>query len=229
MTFEIKDGKAGGQGQMDAEKSAMKKRKQNAGFTLAETLIAVLILLMVSAIVATGIPVARNAYEKVVLTSNAEVLLSTTISTLRSELGTAKEIQVGDDGKTITFYKEYREDETFDYLAYSSQISIGEYTLKSDSGKKVNTILYQRYTEDSGLMLTDAERSTLQSALSTPLPLVSQEAATGDLYVTYDSAALDDGILTFSGLRVQRAGKTDPLTGPRSLSIRMVLAAEEET
>ena len=62
-------------------------RKHHAihGFTLAETLLAVLILLMVSSIVAAGIPSARRAYEKVVLASNAEVLLSTTITTLRHE------------------------------------------------------------------------------------------------------------------------------------------------
>ena len=62
------------------EERIRKKLHSSKAFTLAETLLAVLILLMVSTIVATGIPVARNAYEKVVLASNAEVLLSTTIS-----------------------------------------------------------------------------------------------------------------------------------------------------
>ena len=36
------------------------KLKSRSGFTLAETLLAILILLLVSSIVAQGIPVARN-------------------------------------------------------------------------------------------------------------------------------------------------------------------------
>ena len=54
-----------------------RKLRSNKGFTLAETLLAVLILLLVSTIVATGIPAARNAYEKVVEASNAQAVLAT--------------------------------------------------------------------------------------------------------------------------------------------------------
>ena len=48
------------------EQRIIRKLRSNDAFTLAETLLAILILLMVSAIVAAGIPVAKNAYEKVV-------------------------------------------------------------------------------------------------------------------------------------------------------------------
>ena len=79
-----------------------KTRKLNSrgGFTLAETLLAVLILLMVSVIVATGVPVAKNAYEKVVVAANAQVLLSTAVNTLRDELGTAWDVEVVEEGET---------------------------------------------------------------------------------------------------------------------------------
>ena len=76
-----------------------KKLKSRAGFTLAETLLAVAILMLVSVIVATGIPVARKAYEKVVLSSNAETMLTTAISSLRNELGTAAEIKLDDSNE----------------------------------------------------------------------------------------------------------------------------------
>ena len=80
-----------------------KKMKSQAGFTLAETLLAVLILLLVSTIVATGMPVARTAYEKVVLTSNAETLLATAVSALRNELGTAWKVEsITDEVESIT-------------------------------------------------------------------------------------------------------------------------------
>ena len=55
----------------------LNKLKRKSGFTLAETLLAVLILLPVSGIVETGIHVARNIYQKVVIGANAQALLST--------------------------------------------------------------------------------------------------------------------------------------------------------
>ena len=81
----------------------MKKLKCRAGFTLAETLLAVTILLLVSSIVVAGIPAAKNAYEKVVLASDAEMMLSTAASTLRDELGTAWGVKVVND-VVVTYY-----------------------------------------------------------------------------------------------------------------------------
>ena len=72
----------------------LRKLNQKAGFTLAETLVTILILLMVSSIVAGGIPAATNAYYKAVDGANAQVLLSTAATALRDELGTARDITV---------------------------------------------------------------------------------------------------------------------------------------
>ena len=80
--------------------------KNNKGFTLAELLITVLILLMVSSVVAGGIPVAANALGKMVDAAHAETLLATTYTALRDELSTAvpgRPITVGDDGKSISY------------------------------------------------------------------------------------------------------------------------------
>ena len=77
----------------------IKKIKQNqSGFSLAETLMAVLILLMVSEVVAVGIPSAASALSKIVDASNAQLLLSTTITKLRDELSTAR---VNDTDKIV--------------------------------------------------------------------------------------------------------------------------------
>lgn len=82
------------------------KRKLHSrdGFTLAESLIAILILLMMSAIVAAGIPMAKRAYDKITVSANAQVLLSTTITVLRDELGTAQEVVVDTNNNTVTYY-----------------------------------------------------------------------------------------------------------------------------
>ena len=69
---------------------AERKQRNNAGFTLAEMMLAVLILLMVAAIVAGGMPMARRAYEDAVDAANAQTLLSTTATMLRGELSEAK-------------------------------------------------------------------------------------------------------------------------------------------
>lgn len=82
-------------------KNIGKRIQSRRGFTLAETLMAILILLMVTAVVAAGIPAASNALNKAVEASHAQVLLSTTMTALRDELTTAKEITV--DGKTVTY------------------------------------------------------------------------------------------------------------------------------
>ena len=65
----------------------------------------ILILLMVTSIVAAGIPVAATAYSKVVMASNAQLLLSTTMTNLRDELATATNIEVvkNDDDVKIRY------------------------------------------------------------------------------------------------------------------------------
>lgn len=103
----------------------MKKLKSRAGFTLAETLLAVTILLLVSVIVATGMPVAKNAYEKVMLSSNAETTLATAVAALRDELGTAWKAQArtgggvsyisADTGMRTELYLDGNEIEVFEY------------------------------------------------------------------------------------------------------------------
>ncbi len=74
-----------------------------SGFTLAETLLVVLILLLVTVIVVTGIPAAKGAYERVVNSANAEVLLTTTAVRLRDELGMATDVVVSLDGSAVTY------------------------------------------------------------------------------------------------------------------------------
>lgn len=178
------------------------KLHNNMAFTLAETLLAVLILLMASAIVAGGIPVARNAYEKVVLASNAEVLLSTTISTLRNELGTAMNVDVPDgtlngnlkSGEEIIYYN-------------SSRGSSSRVFLKSDG----TDIQLQRYYSTDGL-----------SKGSEPENLIPSKTATNDLYVTYGAVSYNQstGIITFSDLDVMQNSKV--LTSRDEFSIRLI-------
>ena len=77
-------------GQVSDMKLFGKKLKKPQGFSLAETLVALLIILLVASVVAAGMPAAKDAYFKVIESANAQVFLSTTLTTLRNEMTTAK-------------------------------------------------------------------------------------------------------------------------------------------
>jgi len=176
----------------------------NRGFTLAETLVATLIMLMVSAILVAGIPAAKKAYDNVILRSNAEVLMSTATSALRNEVSVAKEI-VKVEGTTI------------EYLS-------GTY----GSGSKIMVddeegIEYQRYSniydvEDSNLY-EGKDTNKNPGSESTPTRLVSKSAS-GNLIVKYNSIeGPDDGIITFHGLGIYKENGGDPIIPVKDLSI----------
>ena len=187
---------------MRMEERIKAKLRSSKGFTLGETLLAILILLMVTTIVAAGIPVARDAYQKVVLASNAEVLLSTTISTLRNELGTAQDVKkpvagTGEkDNTVITFYNPTRGSSSKIYVA--------------DNGNK--DIMFQRYYSPDGLSFEDYDAT----------PLIPPKTSTQDLYVTYDSVTYEEGIVTFSDLLVNRTSGAESLASRDKLSIRVI-------
>ena len=187
-----------------ADKS-MDRLRSRGGFTLAETLLAVLILLLVSAIVAAGIPVAQRAYERVVLGANAQVLLSTTAAALRDELGTAWDVEAS--GTSVAYF--------------SADTGARSRVALDDAGKR---IMLREYTVVDGLVET----------LGTERPLVSAAAATRDLYATYEGVSYEDGIVTFSGLKVCRSANDATLVelgqgSDHALRIRVFSAKTDAT
>ena len=165
-----------------------KKLKSNKGFTLAETLLAVLILLLVSTIVATGMPVARNAYEKIIVAANAQVLLSTAATSLRDELGTAWEVKIDDDStKSSGTFVTYNSSDT----GAKSKISIDSTDSK---------IYIQEYVDNEHFNIVGGE------GVGDARLLVSDKAANGDLVITYSGIKKsDDGkSVVISGVAVKK-------------------------
>lgn len=181
------------------------------GFTLAETLLALLILMMVSTIVATGIPVAKNAYEKVVIASNAEVLLSTAVSTLRNELGTAKDVNISGSGSAITYYNAVRESRSKIYKADGAAD-------KDADGAVIpaGTIMFSRYYDDTGIYPSGYNGKAVR--------LISKQAATERMYVTFGSVEFDitTGVVTFKNVSVSRQGGGTGLTVREEVPIRLI-------
>lgn len=168
---------------------AARKLESRSGFTLAETLLAVAILLLVSVIVATGMPAARQAYEKVVLASNAEVLLSTAASTLRDELGTAWKVEEyeGPYGKGITYF---------------SADTGTRATLTVDSGGKITLKEYSSATANDFISgnkaVTEGRELVFQSKNDTTLKVICER-------ITLDKT---NRIATISGLCVKHGETT---------------------
>ena len=71
-------------------------RRDTGGFTLTEMLVTILIMVLASTLLATGVPVAIDTYQKTVNSANAQVALSTTLTVLRSEFGTSTQIMTID-------------------------------------------------------------------------------------------------------------------------------------
>ena len=198
-----------------------RKTKGRAGFTLAETLLAVLILLLVSTIVAAGVPAARNAYYKVVLGSNAQILLSTATNALRGELGTARDIRIDDTaGRTSGSYVTY----------YSADTGGRSKIYKGSDGEGRTTIMLQKYTKvaDFGIDSNNSDRDRDKNNRSLNYALVSEEAATRDMYITYSGITCTANTVTFTGFRVLN-GSGELLAGKESNSLTIrVFPAEAQ-
>lgn len=173
------------------------KLRSNKAFTIAEALVATIIMLLVTTIVVAGIPAAIRAYDNVVLTANAEVLLSTSMSVLKNEIGAAKRISVREDGTTIDYYNEGR--------GSMSQI----YT--ENNGK----IMLQRYAVGG---------DTLGQGYDDARPLVSDEASDKDkgLYVTFESAVYNDGVVQFKTIAVHKNNGDITSASRDTYSVRVI-------
>lgn len=183
-------------------KNMTQKLKKIAGFTLAETLITVLILLMVSAVVAGGVPAAANAYRKAVDAANAQVLLSTTVNALRSELSTAWGVSDDADGKTLTYYS----------------VRTGAKTKLFNGTGDQNTIMVQDYVPFDE---TQQQNANTNDRLQHSLVVRSGEKELDQFRMKFESVEVKDDIITFETLGVYRAKETTPLQS-MNLSIRVL-------
>lgn len=179
-----------------------KKLNNRSGFTLAETLLAVLILLLVSVIVANGIPVARNVYNRVIVGANAQVLLSTAATALRNELGTARDVTV--DNGAVIYYK----------------ASLNTYAkLSVDAKEGIQLLDYVDPQTGDPIPMAG------QSESRAPHALVSDAAANKNLIVTYNvgSVFVDSDVITIPGLQVTlKDGSGGAIASLDELCIRML-------
>ncbi len=170
----------------------MRKRcKDRKGFTIGEMMMAVMILVIITGLVAGGLPLAGRVYKQVVDSANAQLLLGSTMTLLRDELETATGVPRAEDRKN-------------NEIQYTST-STG-YT----------TIFWTTEKADDGICIapyqTDGYAGTTYNR-----PLVSRAGANRNLHTEFTSWSYADGVFTITGLVVKRgdtvlAGKeTDTL------------------
>ena len=183
-------------------------RKNRAGFSLAETLITILILLMVSAIVAAALPTASTVYKKTVDAANAQVLLSTTMTILRHELNAARDITVSSDGSMISYISGITGNKSVIECVANEGLKITAYP-DAVNDKSETRFLVSQKASTSGMILT----------------------------CSFSAASLADGKIIVNHIVVNKAeyGET-ALAGQESYTIRLIsastaagTAASEET
>lgn len=163
------------------------------GFTLSETLVAVLILMMVTAVIAGALPAAQKAYYSVVDGANARILVSTTVTALREQLESATGVEVDDGGTSVTY-------------------------VSGDNGA-----LSRISSGDNGIMLEEyLDYAAGTASGDTSRLLVSDKAASGRLWAAFDSLSYADGLFTVTGLKVFGRESDQELAGADIVVIRVL-------
>ena len=187
---------------------------------MAETLICLLILLMVTGIIAAAIPTASDVYKGAVDAANAQVLESTAVIVLRDELSTAKDVLVSPaDGQENESVIMYRTGETGNWNKIVS-------THKTVGDAAVNEIKIYEYGEAASVntsftSVTDAIAGVTYD-VEDGRYLVSQKATTQNLSISFSGVAYDQatGVITITGLRVFRGDSVKPIAERATLAIK---------
>ena len=168
---------------------------------MAELLLVTAILLLVTALAATSLPVIRNVYYQAIDAANAHALLDNTCIALRNELYLASDVkEEGEDNKAITFIDPTTGYRSKIYLSDENKIYLDEYTDATDLAEGVTK---------PGAQIIPAETGTDK-----------------DMWVEYGTIEFDNdkGMFTVTDLTVKkvRNGQTQTLATQDSLVIRTI-------
>ena len=224
----------------------MKKRLMNRirnrihdrrGFSLAEVLMAVLILLMVSSVIAAGLPLAANAYRRSVDKANAQVLLSTAVTALRTELSSSQRFV----GQGMTSNTEEGSDTPYYVSTGAANGALAYYSIDTlytviesvkddehpeNSGIWIRPYLLVKEKNEGGEYVTVYTERTDASGNSYSHLLVSPEQ---NLRIEFKSLTYANGLYTVEDLVVWRAadGAEEQATEKVTFTIAVMDTAKE--
>ena len=222
-------------------KQIKQKIKKTAGFSLVEMMTVMLILLLVSSIVAVGIPAAARAYNKVVDAANSQVLISTAMIRLREEIGTASDIVISGTPAISDFLDPEAGDggesdpETTDD---SGEGSGGESERPPSVGREIgydNSLGIRNRidcctdeTINENQVIYIQEYADFDTDGTYYHPLVSKSASGARLYVTYDSVSDNHrGVITFHNVVVKNMYTQKEMTDKMDFKVRVLTYIEE--
>ena len=177
----------------------VKCRRSRGGFTLAETLVDIVLMSLVGMIVTGGISMGARVYGEITERANAELLLSTTLMRMRDELDRVEEVWTKDK-KTYfrTSFSNWRQ------LVTSAE---------GEGDKEKFGVFIQEY---GGYDITSAPKDKLGD----PWPLVTEAMGGKDeLYATFDELTYNNGNFEVKNLRVcKKQGETPDPTKDKELT-----------
>ena len=181
-----------------------KQNRKKAGFTLAETLLTVLLLTIVLGGLTSAIAAAVNVYNRVRIRSEAEVLLSTAADAVSADLSTARNIKLDSDGETVkNFFSDLRGYQ----MMYQRETETNYITIEAAGGLQT--------TENAQNTHNASGAGTSASSSQETVYLLTKGAQPMGLYPVLSEITLNtDGTLSYSLNVCKKDGKsiTDKMT-----------------
>lgn len=188
------------------------------GFSLAETMVAILIMSFVGLIVTVGMMTALSVYGRIMDRANAELLLSTTLIELRDELDRAEEVVVNSEGTVLRYrnsFTGWREltnekgpDDDVDGnetgVHTSDGLKIKEYTSYSASGDVTGKTIWN-------FLVSDAAATEKLYACCVDSTGNQVDHPTITFSGTPQGGYVVNGVFTVKKLRVYKEGHNTPL------------------
>lgn len=177
------------------------KIRNNKGFTLTETLLTVILVLLMTGAVAAGISIMNRTIRRIQNKANAEVLLSTTLTLISSDLkNTVAVVPDGEkteDGWETVKLLEIRENGTYAWIGIVNDSDSDSSAAGSDAEN--GGIRKKYYTETVNTDTGDREYQDTDISIG----YVTKQAKTDTLYTTIGSITYSNHVLTIHDLEVK--------------------------
>ena len=174
------------------------KIRNNKGFTLTETLLTVILVLLMTGAVAAGITIMNRTIRRIQNKANAEVLLSTTLTLISSDLKNTVAVvpdgekKAEDGGETVKLLQ-IRENGTDAWIGIENDSSA------AGSDAENGGIRKKYYTQTVNSETGDREYQDTNISIG----YVTKQAKTDTLYTTIGSITYSNHVLTIHDLEVK--------------------------
>ena len=174
------------------------KIRNNKGFTLTETLMTVILVLLMTGAVAAGISIMNRTIRRIQNKANAEVLLSTTLTLISSDLKNTVAVvpdgekKAEDGGETVKLLQ-IRENGTDAWIGIENDSSA------AGSDAENGGIRKKYYTQTVNSETGDREYQDTNISIG----YVTKQAKTDTLYTTIGSITYSNHVLTIHDLEVK--------------------------